>query len=229
MTNFSGWSNLLPFVIFVAHVVVYGMAFYDSFLVAGMAITLITFGQTINVTFTLNCVLYCQVWALLWMLGNTNGQPFSCLALQVEMGTVKNIPLYSVLIVCLLASATSQGNKYQAFLRQHQDNPRIDTGGNDYCELLMYHRGLMRPCRAFNSFIHASEKQLRGLCRAGGRPYHGKRQSKRPYPLTTCQLRLVKDGQCFYDTITSSRYLVVSCNRKKLPVQLEENLTITKI
>ncbi|XP_038226032.1 ribonuclease-like [Dermochelys coriacea] len=146
--------------------------------------------------------------------------------LQVVMGSLKGTgPLFlALLVACLLLCASSQGPRYQNFLWQHHDNPRTDAG-RDYCGVMMQSRGMARPCKDINTFIHASLAQIRSVCRDGGTLYQGmlyQRRSKRPLAVTTCELKRTQGARCIYRSHAASRYIVIGCNHGMWPVQYNE-------
>ncbi|XP_044840924.1 ribonuclease-like [Mauremys mutica] len=157
------------------------------------------------------------------MAGGTYQARRPCLMLQVAMGTLKGTgPLFlALLVVCLLLCASTQGPRYQKFLRQHHDNPRTNAG-RDYCWAMMQRRGMARPCKDINTFIHASRAQIQSVCRDGGTPYQGMRRSKRPLAVTTCELRRTQGARCIYRSHAASRYIVIGCVHGTWPVQYNE-------
>ncbi|XP_067388349.1 ribonuclease-like [Emydura macquarii macquarii] len=127
----------------------------------------------------------------------------------------------ALLAACLLPGASPHGPRYQKFLRQHHDNPRTPAG-RDYCGAMMQRRGLARPCKDINTFIHASRAQLRAVCGAGGTPYQGMRRSRRPLAVTTCELRRTQGARCIYRSHAASRYIVIGCDHGTWPAQYNE-------
>uniref|UniRef100_A0A8C0GBE4 Ribonuclease A-domain domain-containing protein n=1 Tax=Chelonoidis abingdonii TaxID=106734 RepID=A0A8C0GBE4_CHEAB len=124
---------------------------------------------------------------------------------------------FLVLAWCLAPPARCQGPCYEKFLRQHHDNLRTNAG-RDYCG----RRGMTRPCKDINTFIHASRAQIQSVCRDGGTPYQGMRRSNRPLAVTTCELRRTQGTRCIYRSHAASRYIVIGCVHGLWPVQYNE-------
>uniref|UniRef100_A0A8C8SXA6 Ribonuclease A-domain domain-containing protein n=1 Tax=Pelusios castaneus TaxID=367368 RepID=A0A8C8SXA6_9SAUR len=122
----------------------------------------------------------------------------------------------ALLVVCLLPGASPHSLRYQTFLWQHHDNPRTQAG-RDYCGTMMLRRGMTRPCKDINTFIHASRAQLHSVCRDGGTPYQGMRRSKRPLAVTTCELKRTQGARCIYRSHAASRYIVIGCSHGMWP------------
>lgn len=147
------------------------------------------------------------------------------------MWTWRKILLYLTAVSYLLVSATASKNEYRKFLRQHHDDPKTKLQDADYCEVLMtYRRVIIESCKPYHIFIHTSEAHLRDLCGAGGHSYldTGKKQSTRDYPVTFCRLAVTSTaGQCIYYATFATRRPIVTCDKNRLPVQLDEILTMT--
>ncbi|XP_015273011.1 PREDICTED: angiogenin-like [Gekko japonicus] len=147
------------------------------------------------------------------------------------MWTWKGTPLFLAAVTYLCVGTTAYYNeRYQTFLSQHHDNPKTKIENAEYCAVLMNYRSVFQSCKPFNIFIHASEVQLQDVCGAGGYPYHGtgKRQSRTYYPITICRLGVMtRSRQCVYYAAFSTRRLVLSCDENRLPVQLDEVLTMS--
>ncbi|XP_003223927.3 angiogenin-2 [Anolis carolinensis] len=112
---------------------------------------------------------------------------------------------------------------YKTFLRQHYDNPKSNVGKR-YCDTMMKRRGMTKPmCKAVNSFVHASKKQIIAVCGKDGKPYgNGLRRSKKQFSVTTCKHQGGSTRPpCKYKENKSNRYIVVRCSRGK-PVHLDK-------
>uniref|UniRef100_A0A8C4Y7X8 Ribonuclease A-domain domain-containing protein n=1 Tax=Gopherus evgoodei TaxID=1825980 RepID=A0A8C4Y7X8_9SAUR len=121
--------------------------------------------------------------------------------------------------------------RYEKFLRQHIDYPRTaapDTRArNDrsYCNLMMQRRGMARPCKHTNTFVHAPASQLRDICGRAGRPAgRNLRNSNNRYRITICRLASGSTRPpCNYRGGSSTRRIRVACVRG-LPVHYDRNL-----
>ncbi|KAL8176485.1 UNVERIFIED_CONTAM: hypothetical protein K2H54_035479 [Gekko kuhli] len=97
--------------------------------------------------------------------------------------------------LCLLLLVTAaclwlpgQGTTYQDFLKKHQDDPKTNLGRNsNYCKQMMRLRHM--KCQWENTFIHASEEQLRSICHSRGQTMEGNTVSKTLVPITVCRRR----------------------------------------
>ncbi|XP_007443901.1 angiogenin-2-like [Python bivittatus] len=129
--------------------------------------------------------------------------------------------LFLVMAVVLLPGAYAPD--YGTFLRQHYDNPKSNVG-NRYCDTMMQRRGMTRPnCKAKNSFIHGTKKNINNVCGSGGLPYgNGLRRSRRQFSVTTCTHRGGSNRPpCRYSENTSQRFIVVRCAGGR-PVHFDE-------
>ncbi|XP_069057618.1 ribonuclease-like [Pleurodeles waltl] len=130
----------------------------------------------------------------------------------------------------------SRETDYQRFLRQHYDNPK-SSGGNDYCEKMMLRRCMTnldppkKKCKETNSFIHATKKQIQGVCGKGGKPYQNKkdlRVSLQPFSVTTCKNKGdAAVHPCQYKRSSTTRKIVIAC-RKGFPTHFDEGIVVPK-
>ncbi|XP_015273520.1 PREDICTED: angiogenin-like [Gekko japonicus] len=126
--------------------------------------------------------------------------------------------------LCLLLLATAaclwlpcQGTAYKSFLKRHLDNPKTNFGSNhEYCDQMMRRRGM--KCQQKNTFIHATEEQLKSICNSRGQVMDGNTLSKALFPITTCKLRrFLRKVLCRYKGKSKIRRIRVTCE-KGLPV-----------
>uniref|UniRef100_A0A8C0GXA9 Ribonuclease n=1 Tax=Chelonoidis abingdonii TaxID=106734 RepID=A0A8C0GXA9_CHEAB len=112
------------------------------------------------------------------------------------------------------------------FLRQHVDNPKTRARNDrSYCNMMMQRRGMARPCKHTNSFVHAPASQLQGVCGRAGRPVgRNLHDSNNRYRITICQLagRSTRPP-CNYRGSSRTRRIRVACVRG-LPVHYDRNL-----
>ncbi|XP_062993025.1 angiogenin-2-like [Elgaria multicarinata webbii] len=121
--------------------------------------------------------------------------------------------LLGLLMVVVVFLPGAYAPDYKTFLRQHYNNPKSNVG-NRYCDTMMQRRGMTKPnCKAVNSFVHASKKQLRAVCAKGGKPYGaGLRRSNSKFSVTTCKHTGGSTRPpCKYRQNNSQRYIVVRC------------------
>nr|XP_020633361.1 ribonuclease-like [Pogona vitticeps] len=127
------------------------------------------------------------------------------------------------LLLAILFILEAYAADYKTFLRQHYDNPKSNVGKR-YCNTMMQRRGMTKPqCKAVNSFVHASKKQITGVCGAGGQP-HGNnlRRSRKQFSVTTCKHTGGSTRPpCNYRENKSQRFIVIACRGGK-PVHYDE-------
>ncbi|EMP28511.1 ribonuclease-like [Chelonia mydas] len=133
-----------------------------------------------------------------------------------------NLLLFLVLAWCLAPPAHCQGPRYEKFLRQHHDHPRTNAG-RDYCGAMMQRRGMARPCKNINTFIHAPKAQIQAVCSSGGIEYWGMRRSRAQFPVTTCSLKGPPWGRCSYLGHANHRFLVITCDPAGWPMHFDES------
>ncbi|XP_034991791.2 angiogenin-like [Zootoca vivipara] len=132
-------------------------------------------------------------------------------------------------LVSVLALGAYCAPSHQTFLKQHYDYPKSSVG-NKYCDVMMKRRGLDRPCKDVNTFIHDTMNNIKAVCtESGGKDYgNGLRIALRPFTVTTCKH---KGGStrppCKYSDNKSSRYIVIACNQNKEPVHFDESIIVT--
>ncbi|XP_015273010.1 PREDICTED: angiogenin-4-like [Gekko japonicus] len=132
--------------------------------------------------------------------------------------------LLPILLLCFLAvtAVSSQSPFYTQFLWQHIDFPRSNIA-QDYCGVMMRQRGMTRPCKNTNSFVHISKKDIKDMCTWAATYYRRNlRLSKKEVPVTTCFLERTAPNRCFYWSYTGKRYIYISCDKKGWPVHFEE-------
>ncbi|XP_027698926.1 angiogenin [Vombatus ursinus] len=124
-------------------------------------------------------------------------------------------------------SLTQENSREKHFLIQHYDsNP---NGRNDvYCEKIMRLRGLTKPCKAKNTFIHGGYPSIKAVCGdEAGKPYEeGRfRISKSQFQVTNCVLHGGSTRPpCRYRATSDFRYIVIACEHD-LPVHLDHTVT----
>ncbi|KAM6202572.1 angiogenin [Rhynchocyon petersi] len=112
---------------------------------------------------------------------------------------------------------------YRRFLIQHYDAK--PQGRNDrYCVSMMERRGLTRPCKDTNTFIHDNKNSIKAICGDNGIPYGGNlRQSTSPFQITTCKhVGGSPRPPCRYRATKGFRNIVVACENG-LPVHFDES------
>ncbi|XP_060110930.1 ribonuclease-like 3 [Heteronotia binoei] len=114
--------------------------------------------------------------------------------------------------------------RFRHFLSKHQDNPKSYYGDdNNYCNNMMPRKGLR--CQRRNTFIHATERQLRSICNRGGQIQNGITTSRDIFSITTCKRK--RRGwfrrQCRYNGKSKTRKIRVFC-RKGKPVRFLSHL-----
>ncbi|XP_042327782.1 angiogenin-like [Sceloporus undulatus] len=137
--------------------------------------------------------------------------------------------LAALVPVSELASVTPPPHikpRYIHFLTQHRDNSNTNTGGT-YCNKMMEKRGLTHPnCKERNSFIHASDTDIKAVCGNQGEPYGTQRRSCNKFRVTTCTL---KGGStrppCKYTHDNRPRFIVIACD-EGFPVHYDEGKVI---
>ncbi|XP_030395709.1 ribonuclease-like [Gopherus evgoodei] len=134
-----------------------------------------------------------------------------------------------LLVLVLLAgwlARLGQGASYPQFVRQHVDYPKTRARNDrSYCNLMMQRRGMARPCKHTNTFVHAPASQLRDICGRAGRPAgRNLRNSNNRYRITICRLASGSTRPpCNYRGGSSTRRIRVACVRG-LPVHYDRNL-----
>ncbi|XP_066486967.1 angiogenin-like [Tiliqua scincoides] len=129
-----------------------------------------------------------------------------------------------LVVSCLIMNQVSlQNPRHEKFLRQHNDFPRTDAG-QDYCRVMMHGRGMTRPCKDTNSFVHAPQNQLKDICSWAGTHYRrALRLSKAQLTVTTCKLQATSPGQCSYWAHTGQRHIIIGCDPAGWPIHFEES------
>ncbi|XP_053120222.1 ribonuclease-like [Hemicordylus capensis] len=128
-----------------------------------------------------------------------------------------------LVVVCLtflVFLETVSGATYRQFKQRHIDNGQPPSNARTYWNQMMQRRGMTHPvCKPTNTFIHSSDRQVRGICGAGGRPVFGNTyQSRHPFRITTCRvIPGSRPPRCNYRGHTVTRNIRVSCVRR-LPV-----------
>ncbi|XP_058038542.1 ribonuclease-like [Ahaetulla prasina] len=126
---------------------------------------------------------------------------------------------------CMIASQSfSENPRHKKFLREHQDFPQTKVVGQNYCMFMMLQRGMTRPCKTTNSFVHAPHNQLKDICTWAGTHYRrALRLSKSVFSVTTCNLQGMSQGQCRYSAQTGQRQILINCDSSGWPVHFEES------
>ncbi|CAN0538933.1 unnamed protein product [Rangifer tarandus platyrhynchus] len=114
--------------------------------------------------------------------------------------------------------------RYRHFLTQHYDaKPK---GRDDkYCNNIMQNRGLTRPCKDTNTFIHGNKNDIKAICEdRNGEPYGGNLKiSRSAFQVTTCKHRGGSSRPpCKYRATKSSRVIVIGCENG-WPVHFDES------
>ncbi|CAM5153339.1 unnamed protein product [Eretmochelys imbricata] len=123
------------------------------------------------------------------------------------------LPLLCLAAACLaLSTADAQ---YDKFLKRHLDFPK-SWAENDqlYCTTMMGKRSIR--CQGKNTFVHASEAQLRAVCSSGLSHGQDARDSLGTFRLTFCT-RLPK-GPCLYRGSSTIARIRLVCHNGS-PVQ----------
>ncbi|XP_007442033.1 ribonuclease-like [Python bivittatus] len=136
-----------------------------------------------------------------------------------------SLMVFLLMASCVIASQVfSQNPRHKKFLKQHQDFPQTKVVGHDYCTVMMLQRGMTRPCKNTNSFVHAPHNQLKDICSWAGTHYRrALRLSKALLSVTTCNLQGTAQGQCQYWTQTGQQQILISCDPSGWPVHFEES------
>lgn len=137
--------------------------------------------------------------------------------------------LLLVMAALLPSSVCGNNPRYEKFLNQHRDDPRSNFRGR-YCNTLMATRGLTKPeCKAVNTFIHGSKRQIKAVCAGGGTPVGDLRRSRQHFRVTTCTLRGGSTRPpCEYNENASPRYIIIACE-DGWPVHYDESQIVTRI
>ncbi|XP_008113680.1 angiogenin-2-like [Anolis carolinensis] len=131
-----------------------------------------------------------------------------------------------MVFACVIASCVSSQNpRHEKFWRQHHDFPRSNVAGQDYCGAMMLRRGMARPCKDTNSFVHVPRNQLKDVCGWAGTHYRrALRISREPLSVTTCKLQETSPrGQCRYWSHTGQRQIHIGCDASGWPIRFEES------
>ncbi|KAK9397726.1 ribonuclease-like [Crotalus adamanteus] len=139
-----------------------------------------------------------------------------------KWGTVM---FFLLMASCMIASQTfSENPQHKKFLREHQDFPQTKVGGQDYCMVMMLQRGMAKPCKTTNSFVHAPHNQLKDICSWAGTHYRrALRLSKAIFSVTTCNLQGTSQGQCRYSSQTGQQQILINCDSSGWPIHFEES------
>lgn len=104
---------------------------------------------------------------------------------------------------------------YDKFLKQHVDFPKSWAENEQrYCTTMMGRRSIR--CQPRNTFLHASEAQLRAVCRSGASQGPDVRDSQGTFRLTVCTRR--PKGPCLYQGSSTTARIRLAC-RDGSPVQ----------
>lgn len=130
-----------------------------------------------------------------------------------------------LLVSCMVASQVfSQNPRHEKFWRQHNDFPRTKLAEQDYCRTMMLRRGMARPCKDTNSFVHVPRNQLKDICSWAGSHYRrALRLSRSQLPVTTCKLQATSRGQCQYWAHSGQRHILIGCDPSGWPIHFEES------
>ncbi|XP_060110931.1 ribonuclease-like [Heteronotia binoei] len=136
---------------------------------------------------------------------------------------------YTLCLLLLVAAVwlwlpCCEGKRFRRFLRKHQDYPKSNYGDdNNYCNNVMPLKGMR--CRRRNTFIHATQQQLRFICSPEGQIQNGITTSRAIFSITTCKRK--RRGwfrrQCRYKGKSKTRKIQVLC-RKGRPVRFLSHL-----
>nr|XP_014435815.1 ribonuclease-like [Pelodiscus sinensis] len=127
-------------------------------------------------------------------------------------------------LLCLPRSTAN--TPYDKFLKQHVDFPKswaeneLPRGlpqvvGGERAALL-HHHDRSSSCQPRNTFLHASEAQLRAVCRSGASQGPDVRDSQGTFRLTVCTRR--PKGPCLYQGSSTTARIRLAC-RDGSPVQ----------
>ncbi|XP_020954026.1 angiogenin isoform X1 [Sus scrofa] len=124
-------------------------------------------------------------------------------------------------------SLAKDEDRYTHFLTQHYDAKPKGRDGR-YCESIMKQRGLTRPCKEVNTFIHGTRNDIKAICNdKNGEPYNNFRRSKSPFQITTCKHKGGSNRPpCGYRATAGFRTIAVACENG-LPVHFDESFIIT--
>uniref|UniRef100_A0A3B1KBJ6 Ribonuclease like 3 n=1 Tax=Astyanax mexicanus TaxID=7994 RepID=A0A3B1KBJ6_ASTMX len=124
-----------------------------------------------------------------------------------------------VLLVALCATPSADAQpaevkaRYQHFLNQH-----VFGGMNEkQCDSVIGKRGITQGdtnnCKETNTFILATQEQVRAVCQEGGKPKGGNLyESTKPFPVITCRLQSGgRQPKCKYRGQKSTRTITVGC------------------
>ncbi|XP_016050174.1 angiogenin [Erinaceus europaeus] len=134
--------------------------------------------------------------------------------------------LVFMLVLGLTPSTLSQDDiAYRNFLTRHYD---AKPKGRDhkYCESMMGKRGMTRPCKDFNTFVHGTKESIKAICTdENGSPYGPEfRISKSSFQVTNCKhYGGSSRPPCKYRATSGSRRIVIAC-RNGLPSHLDESI-----
>ncbi|TRZ23288.1 hypothetical protein HGM15179_003857 [Zosterops borbonicus] len=135
--------------------------------------------------------------------------------------------LCTTLVLAALAGALGE-TRYEKFLRQHVDYPRMATpAAHRYCETMLARRqvtGPGRPCKPSNTFVHAPAAQLAAAC-SQQPDAAGMHSTPSAMSLTACRLRGGDTRPpCNYRARQAQQHVRVAC-RDGLPVHLAGTFT----
>uniref|UniRef100_W5UHP9 Ribonuclease-like 3 n=1 Tax=Ictalurus punctatus TaxID=7998 RepID=W5UHP9_ICTPU len=123
-----------------------------------------------------------------------------------------------VLLLVLCAALPAEAQNWAAFKKKHiypsMDERRCTDTIND--------RGINSGgrCKKMNSFILATESQVKAVCEKGGRPVGGNLyESNNPFLVVTCSLE-PGSNPCKYNGPKSTRCITIACE-KGFPVHYE--------
>ncbi|XP_015273522.1 PREDICTED: ribonuclease-like [Gekko japonicus] len=137
-----------------------------------------------------------------------------------------SLPLpFSVLFLVSLVDKSQA--TYQTFLREHVDPMRIIINPHFYCQEKMKAQGLTSPtCTEKNTFIHASNIQVKTICGVGGmHSSNTSSDSLASYIITTCHSSGGSPpDDCKYRGQGERRRIRVTCSRR-VPVGIIKILT----
>ncbi|ELV13310.1 angiogenin [Tupaia chinensis] len=136
--------------------------------------------------------------------------------------------LVFMLGLSLTPPTLAQNNpRYRAFLTKHYDDK--PQGRNDrYCDVMMQRRGLTRPCKDTNTFIHANTRKIKAICEnPNGNRQQERKESASAFQITTCEHRGGSSRPpCRYRAKPSYRNIAVVCE-DGLPVHFDESFIST--
>uniref|UniRef100_A0A8B9KGH3 Ribonuclease like 3 n=1 Tax=Astyanax mexicanus TaxID=7994 RepID=A0A8B9KGH3_ASTMX len=133
--------------------------------------------------------------------------------------TVKQLAVVLLVALCATPSADAQPAEVKArylhFLNQH-----VFGGMNEkQCDSVIRKRGITQGdtnnCKETNTFILATQQQVRAVCQEGGTHKPNTRdlyESTKPFPVITCSLQSGdRQPKCKYRGQRSTRHITVGC------------------